>query len=338
FEEVKTEGDQIINVASEIMVEEVFEVEILAIIDEDREWDVCVIEEEVPEFWMVEDESLRTRKFSKGAGMMRKWVLTPEDKKSQEPRRPYETRNRAKTTHSWPRRRVRARMRGEWTSAYRALSTRKRARALGTVGCAWAIGRIGAKRAGRATGSNTGVRDCTGIGVRGSGKHARNEASDSRVRAVEREWSADAGDVLNRVGIGVLDDECRAHGGTHETQGKNMAASLILVGIGKARILILAGIGKAVECRNTRGRSVTGVTLGRSGNVSRSIFLVGKGIVDTSSKHNLTRNRSGAAGARDLVIEGLGERGGAHARARQGARCLAPRGVGISRSARTRAA
>ncbi|CAA0806569.1 Unknown protein, partial [Striga hermonthica] len=68
--------------------------------------------EEVPEVWMVEDESLRTRTFSKGAGMIRKWVLTPDDKKDQEPRLPEKAEERAKTTHAWPKRRVRARMRG----------------------------------------------------------------------------------------------------------------------------------------------------------------------------------------------------------------------------------
>ncbi|CAA0829997.1 Unknown protein, partial [Striga hermonthica] len=42
------------------------------------------------------------------------------------------------------------------------------------------------------------------------------------------------------------------------------------------------------------------VILGRSGNVTGNIFLVGIGIGDMGSKHNHTRNRNGACGARDL--------------------------------------
>ncbi|CAA0806555.1 Unknown protein, partial [Striga hermonthica] len=44
--------------------EEVFKVKgkVLVEVDEDREWDAHVVEEGVPEVWMVEDESLRARK------------------------------------------------------------------------------------------------------------------------------------------------------------------------------------------------------------------------------------------------------------------------------------
>ncbi|CAA0837972.1 Unknown protein, partial [Striga hermonthica] len=69
------------------------------------------VEEDVPDVWMIDDESLRTRIVSKRRGMMRKWVPSLDDKKIQETRRPDEAGKRAKTTHAWPKRRVRARMR-----------------------------------------------------------------------------------------------------------------------------------------------------------------------------------------------------------------------------------
>ncbi|CAA0843127.1 Unknown protein, partial [Striga hermonthica] len=102
---------------------------------------------------------------------------------------------------------------------------------------------------------------------------------------------------------------------TREAQIKTGVVSLILVGIGKARILIPAGIGKTVKCQNARGRSVTGVILGRSGNVTGSIFLVGIEIVDIGSRHDPIRNRNGACGARGLKPRGertyMGEGGAA---------------------------
>ncbi|CAA0835322.1 Unknown protein, partial [Striga hermonthica] len=83
---------------------------ILVEVDEDHGWDVRMVEERVPDVWMVEDESLRTRKVSKRRGMIRKWVSDPCDKKGQEPRGPDEAVNRAKVMQAWPKRRVRARM------------------------------------------------------------------------------------------------------------------------------------------------------------------------------------------------------------------------------------
>ncbi|CAA0823526.1 Unknown protein, partial [Striga hermonthica] len=109
--------------------EEMFVVEVLVQVDEDHERDVHVIEEEVPENWMVEDESLRTRTFSKGAGMIRKWVPDPDDKKIQEARRPDEAGKRAKTTHAWPKRRVRARMRGNRAHEKRRVQGNRQGRA-----------------------------------------------------------------------------------------------------------------------------------------------------------------------------------------------------------------
>ncbi|CAA0837774.1 Unknown protein, partial [Striga hermonthica] len=86
----KPELVEVIDVASEIMVEEMFEVEILAVADEGHdetrrrnnmdEKDATFqleIEERVPDVWMVDDESLRTRKVSKRRGMIRKWVPDP---------------------------------------------------------------------------------------------------------------------------------------------------------------------------------------------------------------------------------------------------------------------
>ncbi|CAA0810444.1 Unknown protein, partial [Striga hermonthica] len=131
-------------------------------------------------------------------------------------------------------------------------------------GRAYRDGRTGSVYAGEGLGP-------VGLGL--ARQHTRKEASWDGACTWAHE--CDAGDVLNRVGIGVLGDECGAYGDTREAQSKNMAACLILVGIGKARILILAGIG----------------------------------IADRGSKHNPTRNRSGAAGTRDLVTKGQGEHG-----------------------------
>ncbi|CAA0831295.1 Unknown protein, partial [Striga hermonthica] len=87
--------------------EEMFEVEVLVEVDNDHEWDVRMVEERVPDVWMVEDESLRTRKVSKRRGMIWKWVPYPCDKKGREPRGLEEAENRAKTMQAWPKRRVR---------------------------------------------------------------------------------------------------------------------------------------------------------------------------------------------------------------------------------------
>ncbi|CAA0810584.1 Unknown protein, partial [Striga hermonthica] len=285
---------------------------ILVEVEEDHGWDVRMVEERMPDVWMVEDESLRTRKVSKRRGMIRKWIPDPCDKKGRGPRGLKEAEKRAKTTHAWPKRQVRARMRDTHAHEKRRVQSSRQGRAhVHWRRCTW---HLEARQSG-AQGVDVGwlmrARGCgewtasacrrtsecegwpgkrTTLGVcsmHGGGRDARTMGSD-------------AGDGLDRVGIGVPDDDSGAQGNTREEQCKNKGASLILVGIGKARILILAGIGKAVECRNARGRSVAEVILGRSENVTGIIFLVGIGIVDMGSKHGPTRNRSGAAGARDL--------------------------------------
>ncbi|CAA0832286.1 Unknown protein, partial [Striga hermonthica] len=80
-------------------------------------------------------ESLRTRTHSKGGGMMRKWLSRPENAESQWSRQSEKAEKKAKTTHAWPKRRVRARMRRSrgrrrkpwthaWPRAYRTGSRR----------------------------------------------------------------------------------------------------------------------------------------------------------------------------------------------------------------------
>ncbi|CAA0811735.1 Unknown protein, partial [Striga hermonthica] len=69
--EEEATSQQTIDAKSEVMVK----------VEEDHEWDACAVKERVPEFWMFYDESLRTRTFSKGAGMMQTWVSSPDDKK-----------------------------------------------------------------------------------------------------------------------------------------------------------------------------------------------------------------------------------------------------------------
>ncbi|CAA0833388.1 Unknown protein, partial [Striga hermonthica] len=96
------------------------------------------LEEATPQLVLI-GESLRTRTHSKGEGMMRKWISRPEHAKSQWSRRSEKTEKRAKTTHAWPKRRVRARMRGSrgrqheswthaWPLAYRTGSKRTSAK------------------------------------------------------------------------------------------------------------------------------------------------------------------------------------------------------------------
>ncbi|CAA0811057.1 Unknown protein, partial [Striga hermonthica] len=213
--------DKVIVVASEIMVEEMFEVEMLVAVkaghDEEAYAhygvDTRVIEEEVLEFWMVEDESLRARTFSKGAGMMRKWVPSPDGKKDQESRRPEEAENRAKMTHTWPKRRVRARMRG-------VQARKKRNIQEGRAHAHWR------RRAWRSEGRRCGVRgvedgwwmqagDCTGpmeantSKERASGLDARKQSNNrarnvhgwSRKRASDARVPGVQGKCTNSVGV-----------------------------------------------------------------------------------------------------------------------------------------
>ncbi|CAA0825705.1 Unknown protein, partial [Striga hermonthica] len=119
------------------------------------------------------------------------------------------------------------------------------------------------------------------------------------------------GQDLGLVGLGKLGDTheivTQAKGAiacAPERRGKTKAASLVLIGIGMARILDPAGLGKAVECRDAREGSVTGVILGRSGNVAGSIFLVGIGKMDMGSKSDPSRNRNSVHKARDLTPRG----------------------------------
>ncbi|CAA0811734.1 Unknown protein, partial [Striga hermonthica] len=102
FKEAKTEGDKEMGEVREGDEEGVHEEVTFIVLD---------VEEDVPDVWMVEDESLRTRKVSKRRGMIRKWVSNPCDKKGREPRGLEEAENRAKTMQAWLKRRVRARMR-----------------------------------------------------------------------------------------------------------------------------------------------------------------------------------------------------------------------------------
>ncbi|CAA0829961.1 Unknown protein, partial [Striga hermonthica] len=95
------------------------------LVKEDRGWDACAVKDGVPEVWMFYDKSLRTRTFSKGAGMMRKWVSSPDDKKVQESRRLEKAERRAKTRHAWPKRRARARIRGYQHARWHRRSSKK---------------------------------------------------------------------------------------------------------------------------------------------------------------------------------------------------------------------
>ncbi|CAA0832712.1 Unknown protein, partial [Striga hermonthica] len=275
--EVEAEGAEVVDVKEAILVE----------VDEDHGWDVRMVEERVPDVWMVEDESLRTKKVSKWRGMIRKWVSNPCDKKGQGPRRPEEAENRAETTHAWPKRRVRARMRGararkEWQGTTRGSSMR------GSKLVCQGIARDQAR--GGVRGLDARLHGSANEGCAKEGRAWRSGAQGEVVGWMAREgsccgWTGAQQTMSDARALGALDDERGAHDDTREAQIKTGVASLILIGIGKARILIPAGIGKAVECWNARGRSVTGVILGKSGNVTGSIFLVGIGIVDMGSRH-----------------------------------------------------
>ncbi|CAA0811074.1 Unknown protein, partial [Striga hermonthica] len=83
-----------------------------------------VVEVMTPQL-MVDDKSLRTRTFLKGAGMIRKWVLTLDDEKGRGPRLMDKAKQRAQTRLAWPRRRTRARIRGYRRAQWHRRSSKK---------------------------------------------------------------------------------------------------------------------------------------------------------------------------------------------------------------------
>ncbi|CAA0816897.1 Unknown protein, partial [Striga hermonthica] len=139
--------------------------------------------------------------------VMRKWVLTPDDKKGREPRQPEEAENRAKTTHAWPKRRVRALLgttRGErrhGANRTEAGGVRdKRAMGEDAPNSARAIGGRG-KRARRKPTPRSPRRGKIRRHQRGDARAGEGGTNGERARAV-RVWQRQGARCLARQGIG----------------------------------------------------------------------------------------------------------------------------------------
>ncbi|CAA0835323.1 Unknown protein, partial [Striga hermonthica] len=207
----------------------------------------------------------------------------------------------------------------KWTSAHWALDDTRTA--LG------ARRRAVGERSARALRTRGPVDRCGNISGLSSVGSSCAVDKDTREQTTHVGDACGMGKDLGLVGLGKLGDTheivTRAKGAipcTPEGRGKTKATSLVLIGIGMVRIIDPAGLGKAVECRNAREGSVTGVILRRSGNVAGSIFLVGIGKVDMGSKSDPSRNRNSVHKARDLTPRG--KRIGGRRR-----RDLSPRGL-----------
>ncbi|CAA0824871.1 Unknown protein, partial [Striga hermonthica] len=184
----------------------------------------------------------------------------------------------------------------KWTSAHRALDDARtvlgaRRHAVGERSAGALSGTRGPvdRRGNRAGLSSVGSS-------RAVDKDAREQGNQMGERTMGSEWCASAqslgrvgtgegetahgraacavgdacemGEDLGLVGLGKLGDRhgivTRAKGGiacAPKGRGKTKAASLVLIGIGMARILDPAGLGKEVECRDAREGSVTRLKL-----------------------------------------------------------------------------